>query len=237
VTDFVSRSRRLTEQHFPEAGSAFLGGSAAAGAATDSSDLDVLVVLSEAHTDASFVETTTYEGQLVEAFCYGPVALENWLEKGRRERRPVLDRLIGDGIALSDSDESRRLQAAAREVLLAGPAPLSGEEQGLRAYSLSAVLDDLVDATDPGERFVLSATAWREAAELALLVDRRWLGNGKWLLRELRRLQPDQFGLAAWASTGQQDLTNLAAACRSVLEASGGYLQEGFIRGKRPVDV
>ena len=236
MTDSVSRARRYVEKHFPKAGAAFLGGSAAAGAATDSSDLDVLVVLPEAHADVSFVETTRYEGQLVEAFCYGPAALENWLEKGRRERRPVLDRLIGDGIALTDSDESRLLQVAAREVLLAGPASLSSEEQGLRAYSLSAVLDDLVDATDPGERFILSATAWREAAELALLVDRRWLGNGKWLLRELR-LQPDRFGLAAWASTGQQELTTLTAACRSVLEASGGYLQEGYVRGKRPADV
>ncbi len=236
MTDFVSRARRHVEKRFPEAGAAFLGGSAASGAATDSSDLDVLVVLSEAHADASFVETTKYEEQLVEAFCYGPVALETWLEKGRRERRPVLDRLIGDGIALTGSDESRLLQEASREVLLAGPAPLSGEEQDLRAYGLSAVLDDLVDATDPGERFVLSATAWREAAELALLLDRRWLRNGKWLLRELR-LHPDRFGLAACAATGQQDLTSLAAACRSVLEASGGYLQEGFVRGRRPADV
>jgi len=144
--------------------------------------------------------------------------------------------LIGDGIALTDSDESDRLQVATREVLLAGPDPLSPGERSLRAYSLSALLDDLVDATEPGEGFVLSAAAWREAAELALLVDRRWLGNGKWLLRELR-LQPDRFGLAAWASSGQQDLTSLAAACQSVLEASGGYLQDGFVRGNRPADM
>ncbi len=236
MTDFVSRAQRLVERHFAHADAAFLGGSAAAGTATESSDLDVLVVLPAAHADTSFVETTRYEGQLVEAFCYGPTALANWLDKGRAERRPVLDRLIGDGIALTDSDESDRLQVAAREVLLAGPEPLSHEERRLRAYSLSAVLDDLVDATDPGERFLLSAAAWCESAELALLVDRRWLGNGKWLLRELR-LRPDRFGLAAWASSGRHDLPSLAAACRSVLAASGGYLQDGFVRGNRPADV
>ncbi len=236
MTDFVERARRLVDQRFPVAGAAFLGGSAASGTATDSSDLDVLVVLSPAHAETSFVETIRFEGQLVEAFCYGPVALETWLDKGRGERRPVLDKLIGDGVALRDSAESRLLQAAAREVLRAGPGPLTPEEQRSRAYSLSAVLDDLVDATDPGERFVLSGTAWREAAELALLVDRRWLGTGKWLLRELR-LQPDRFGLADWAAAGQHDLTRLADACRSVLDAAGGYLQEGFVRGTRPTDA
>ncbi|MET1058339.1 MAG: nucleotidyltransferase domain-containing protein, partial [Nocardioides sp.] len=186
MTDFVGRARSLVNERFPQAVAAFLGGSAAAGTATKTSDLDLLVVLPEARADVSYVETMRYEGQLVEAFVYGPVALQRWVEKGRSDRRPVLDKLIGEGIALTASADTRSLQEAARTALNEGPAPFSGDELRQRQYSLSGVLDDLQDATDSGEAFVLSATAWRESAELALLIDQRWLGSGKWLLREVR---------------------------------------------------
>ena len=68
MTDFAARARRFVVAHYPQALAAFLGGSAASGDATDSSDLDILVVLPDEWASASFVETVTHEGQLVEAF-------------------------------------------------------------------------------------------------------------------------------------------------------------------------
>ena len=37
----------------------------------------------------------------MEAFVYGPEALRLWLDKGRDDRFPVLDRLIGEGVPLT----------------------------------------------------------------------------------------------------------------------------------------
>ena len=145
------------DERFPQA----VGGSAASGTATETSDLDLLVVLPEARADVSYVETMRYEGQQVEAFVYGPVALQRWVKKGRTDRRPVLDKLIGEGIALTASADTRSVQEAARTALNEGPGPLSEDELRQRQYSLSGVLDDLQDATDSGETFVLSATACR----------------------------------------------------------------------------
>lgn len=197
MVDFRARAQRFVEERFPIAEASFLGGSAATGRATESSDLDILVVLPEQWKADSFVETTDYEGQLVEVFVYGRDALQNWLIKGREGRRPVLDKLIGEGIALTGGRAARDLIDGSRRVLDHGPADPDPAELGVRAYSLSAVLDDLVDVADPGERFALKATVWREAAELALLIRRRWLGTGKWLFRELL-VGPDEFGLVAW---------------------------------------
>ncbi|WP_150460258.1 nucleotidyltransferase domain-containing protein [Nesterenkonia ebinurensis] len=64
-------ARSFVGVNFPQGRAAFLGGSAASGGATASSDLDILIVLPDEWSSTSFVETTTYEGQLVEAFVYG----------------------------------------------------------------------------------------------------------------------------------------------------------------------
>lgn len=235
MTDFVDRARRFVDECFPMALAAFLGGSASSGRATDSSDLDILVVLPAAWTDAAFVETSRFEGQLVEAFVYGRTALEDWLKKGRGQRRPVLDRLIGDGVVLEESDTATVLREKSRQVLVAGPPPGDPADLRARAYSLSAVLDDLADASGAGESYVLSGTVWREAAELALLLRRRWLGTGKWLFRELAAA-PDEFGLVAWAAGDRQE-ADLRRVGLTVLDEAGGYLQEGFLRGERPPDL
>jgi hypothetical protein len=145
----------------------------------------------------------------------------------------VLDRLIAGGVALTDNAPTPALAEASREMLAAGPSALTSDELRLRAYTLSGLLDDLADSTEPGERFLSLTVAGREAAELALLLDRGWLGTGKWLLRELRRTR-DRFGLVEWAASSEHDVGNLLAAGHAVLEASGGYLQNGFIRGQLP---
>lgn len=236
MADYARRARLFVRENYPQACAAFLGGSAASGDATESSDLDIVVVLPDDWSSTSFVETTSYADQLVEAFVYGRSALQSWLEKGRAEARPVLDRLIGQGLALVPGELGEQLASASRKVLDAGPMPIDPDQLRLRRYSLSAVLDDLGDATDPGARAVAMAAAWKEAAELAMLSTDRWVGPGKWLLRELRA-HDDQFGLTAWIDREDRDVRSLVESCHAVLDSVGGYLQAGFVRGDKPSDL
>lgn len=94
-----------------------------------------------------------------------------------------------------------------------------------------ALIDDLDGNADPAEDYIIQATAFQEAAELALLTQHNWVGTGKWLVRNLRSIE--DFGLLRWA-VDQHDPKQLALICRQVLAAAGGYLQDGFVRGKRP---
>ncbi len=100
MTDLAGRARSFVLASYPQASAAFLGGSAASGDATEKSDLDIVVVLPDDWSSTSFVETTTYEGQLVEAFVYGGEALQSWLDKGRSEARPVGQQSFGHAIAV-----------------------------------------------------------------------------------------------------------------------------------------
>lgn len=236
MTDFVGRARAFVKARYPQAIAAFLGGSAASGEATESSDLDILIVLPDRWTSVGFVETTEFDGQIVEAFVYGREALQSWMAKGRSDALPVLDRLVAGGVSLVTGEISTSIAAISREALRGGPAPIAQEELNRRRYSLSAVMDDVTDAMDPGIRCVAMVTAWKEAAELALLSNAHWLGTGKWLVRELRA-NGDPFGLAALAVAGWSDEKALVDACDAVLESTGGYLQIGFTRGTKPKDL
>ena len=76
-SDFVRRAIVRGGASFPQARAACFGGSAASGRVAASSDLDILTMLPDEWSSTSFVETTVYEGQLVEAFDYGPQALQS----------------------------------------------------------------------------------------------------------------------------------------------------------------
>jgi len=247
LAESTDRARRFIRQEFPQAQATFLGGSVATSQATRSSDLDLLIVLPEPWEEVAFVETSRYEGQLVETFVYGRAALPTWQERGRTERRPVLDRLAAEGVPLVNTPLSEEFQTRSRAVIDAGPGPADPGDVARRAYGLSALLDDLTDrggttaaapgapgsaVSDPAETSVLAWTLWREAAELDLLTDQRWLGTGKWLVRELRTAG-DRHGLAAWAEDAA-DTDRLITIARKVLDEAGGYRQEGFLRGERP---
>lgn len=53
------------------------------------------------------------------------------------------------------------------------------------------------------------------------------------MLRELRA-SGDLFGLAAWVDGGAADDRALVERCGAVLDSTGGYPQDGFIRGEKP---
>lgn len=126
------------------------------------------------------------------------------------------------------------MQREARDLLAAGPRPLTPDEVDALRYALSADLDDLADASNPSERFAVMAQVFRLSAELLLQLDRIWLGHGKWLMRQLATADdPLANRLLGWAaSSGNRN--ELGAIARDVLDRAGGYLQEGFLRGTKP---
>ena len=108
----------------------------------------------------------------------------------------------------------------------AGPrrraAPLTAAERDRLRYHLTDLLDDHRHATDAGERMVIAAALWTESARVALAVAGRWLSTGKWLLRELRDLDPAD--AARWLDA-RDDPAGFAA---DVLARAGGPLFDGY---------
>lgn len=145
----------------------------------------------------------------------------------------MIAELCAGGILLTDNGGGDAWQARARELMARGPKPLTESERGSRCYDLSALIDDLAGSQNEAETFVLTADVFRKTADLLLLETGGWLGGGKWVIRRLARSGNElAVRLDGWAADPRRTAESLAALAREVLEGSGGYIQEGFMRGE-----
>lgn len=222
--DAVESASELITSKFPDARAAFLGGGVLTGRRTPTSDLDVVVLLDG--PPAPYRESLRWRGWPVELFVHDEVSLVCYFHQDCACRRPILPRMVADGVVLADRDGAAAEAAnKARDLLSSGPPPLDRAELDRRRYGLSDLLDDLAGSTDPGETAIISWTLLVGTAELLLLAEHRWLGGGKWLLRELRDLDA---GFADGLMAARDDPAELTRLAEGVLTRAGGRLWEGY---------
>ena len=217
-------ARALVRERYPQAVYAVLAGSVLTEHRTAGSDLDIVVVLPVGDPLVPRRESLVHAGWPVELFVHDDSTLDWWLAKERLERKPSLHRMVGCGTAIVGDPGDR--QAACRAVLETGPDPLTPAQLEAARYGLTDLLDDLVHATDLGERRVIAAALWTDAAHRALIAGNRWNGTGKWLLRELRDHDPE---LADRWLAAEHDPAAIEAFARDVLDRLGGPLFDGYM--------
>ncbi|MGW3013089.1 nucleotidyltransferase domain-containing protein [Streptomyces sp. NPDC001219] len=223
---------RLVTSRYPHALGAMLGGSAARGRATPTSDLDVAVLLPD--TDTSRREVIRHDGRLAEMFLHTLADLTGFFAWDRARRRGTVLFVYDQGVPLLDPHgHVARARAQARAVLASGPPPLTPAEWERGRYLLTCFMDDLVDTppADRHEQLVLADSTLREAAHLLTAHHNAWTGIGKWLPRRLLSADPERGralldGHQAVAENG--DPAPLAAAAEHLLDLLGGPLREGY---------
>lgn len=224
-------AHQVVASRFPWACGAVLAGSAATGRSTPTSDLDLVLLVPEGALDggrSSLAATYEHGGRLVEVFAYTSEAYRTWAGREVDAHRPVILAMLAEGVVLRSAPELHELRTWARGVLDAGP-QVEPHALDLRRYAVSALLDDLVDSDDAGERALLLAGAFTALSELVLLTDRQWLGSGTWLLRRLRAWDgavADRLS-DAFASGDRDGFLGLAD---DLLAPLGGRLQAGMVR-------
>ena len=231
--DPLADASDLVAELFPHARWALLTGSVITNMRTAGSDLDIVVVLPDDDPRAPHRDSRYFRRWPVELFVHDASTLAQYLAKDLPTRRPTLHRMVATGILLTGDDpHAARVQAECAKVLAGGPPPITDEEREHARYALTDLLDDLTHAEDPGERAVVAATAWTRAAEQALALGGHRTGTGKWLLRELRTMDP-AFAERWIAAHG--DAEAVAAFVREVLDTAGGALFAGYrVMGERP---
>jgi hypothetical protein len=132
----------------------------------------------------------------------------------------VLGPMLAHGVPLLGDPGD--LPARCARVLADGPPPLTVAERDRLRYGLTDLIDDHRHAVEPGERTVIAAALWTETAKAALAFAGRWVSGGKWLLRELRELDPDL--ATRWLSARDEP----AALAEQVLAGGGGPLFDGY---------
>ena len=103
----VAVARCLATQRYPRARAAWLGGSVAADTATETSDLDITVLLGGSPTPCR--QSDTVGGWPVAWFVQTAHPLLSFCHEDRtHRRRPTTMRRVGSAIVLVDEVESRR---------------------------------------------------------------------------------------------------------------------------------
>jgi hypothetical protein len=232
--DPVAAARRLVLDRFPLARQAWLSGSVVLGGATETSDLDITVLLDEAEVHR---ESLVFEGWPVELFVHTESSIRHFVAKDVARRRPTMARLVSTGVPLLDGDGGSRLREECLATVAAGPGALAAADLDLARYVLTDQLDDLAGGASRGVLDAIAIDVWRSTAELLLASSERWSGSGKWLIREVEALDDANgtgfarqlhAGLHA-AMTGSPTL--LVDVADEVLDLVGGRLWDGFQRG------
>jgi len=228
--DPVEDAGVLVAELFPHAAWAVVTGSVLTGLRTPGSDLDIVVRLPDGDPDTPHRASRHFRGWPVELFVHDGETMAHYLARELPERQPTLHRMIATGTAVAG--DPAEPQAECARVLAAGPRPLTRAEIDRQRYALTDLIDDLTHAVDAAERITITATGWVAAGDAALRLGNHWVGRGKWLLRELRDMDPELAG--EWlAAAGSAALT--VDFAREVLGRSGGPLFDGYrATGERP---
>jgi len=237
--DPLDDARALARERYPQAVWAVLAGSVLTAHRTAGSDLDIVVVLPLGDPLAPRRESLVFRGWPVELFVHDDETLDWWLAKERLQRKPTLHRMVCGTPVVGDPADRRE---ACRALLDAGPEPMAPAQLEAARYGLTDLLDDLEHATDPGERLVIAATLWTNAAHGALVAANHWDGTGKWLLRELRGLEENLDGdggqgLADRWLAAHRDPAAIEAFAREVLDRLGGPLFDGYAAAAPRPDI
>ncbi|HVX44472.1 MAG TPA: hypothetical protein VHC49_11335 [Mycobacteriales bacterium] len=215
---------RFVAERFPDARWALLSDSVVTGRQTAGSDLDIVVLLPSGDPRPPFRASQRFGGWPIETFVYDERSLNHYLMKELPGRRPVLNQMVASGINIGENS-TVHLDAVKMDcvrTLEAGPEPLTAEEREWARYRLTDLLDDLVHATDAGERAVIATTIWITAAEQYLVLGNHWSGASKWLIRQLRATD------AEFASRWLAARNDPARIAHEVLAALGGPLFDGY---------
>jgi hypothetical protein len=222
MPDPLADAAALVADRFPRATWAVLTGSVLGPHRTPGSDLDIVVLQDH---ESGYRESLHFRGWPVELFVHTPAQLDGYLAREFVARKATTHRMLAHGVPLLGDPGD--LPARCARVLADGPPPLTGDERDRLRYVLTDLLDDLTHAADAGERTVIAAALWTETARAALAFAERWIGTGKWLLRDLRDLDPRLAD--AWLAA-RDDPAPLA---ERILGDAGGALFDGY-RARAP---
>jgi predicted nucleotidyltransferase len=229
--NLVSLVERYINTHFPGAAAVVIGGSAASGNQTATSDIDLLIIGPEqmfGQGRDSLAAMHQFEGELIEVFAYTRDAFDRWAEHELADFKPVLQSILLDGVEVRGDGLIAELRSEWRPIVEAGP-QIDHAALSLRRYMITDMLDDFGDASDALEKRFLAAKLLEELAELMLLSSGQWIGGGKWLIRRLRAWNPERANELAIPFMAD-DLPAFAKAGAAELDRLGGRVQAGFVR-------
>lgn len=229
----MEAAQKFIQKYFPSCNGALLAGSVIRGEATDTSDLDIVII--DESVPSSYRESFIEFDWPIEVFVHNASSYKEFFESDRERARPTMPRMVSEGIILRDDGVMEAIKKEAAVLLNEGPEIWSEETVLIKRYFLTDTLDDFIGCSNRAEEIFIANTLAELVSEFVLRTNQRWIGTSKWIVRSLRAYDEDftiQFVEAfdTYYKTG--DKKRVIHLVEVVMEPFGGRLLEGFSLGK-----
>ena len=229
VSPFEAASALLRER-YAGARVIFLAGSVMRGDATETSDLDIVVVFDELSN--AYRESFTFGDWPVEAFMNDAESLRYFYERERKRGIPSLMRMVIEGAEIPEASEfSAALKREASEAYETGPLPFDADELKLRRYRLTDWVDDIRFPRSGEELVASGAWLYQDAADFFFRARGLWSAHSKTVPRRMREVDAEfaaKFLAAFEALFAEKRVALAIALVEELLAPFGGMLFDGF---------
>ncbi len=223
----------FTLNHFPNCHGALLAGSIVRGEATETSDLDIVIV--DGNLKSAYRESVIEFGWNIEVFVHNLTSYKEYFKSDCERARPSLPKMVSEGIVLRDSGIMEQIKQEAKDLLEKGPGEWSTETIRIKRYFITDALDDFIGSTIRAEEIFIANTLAELVSEFVLRTNGKWIGTSKWLVRSLRNYDEefaDQFVEAFDTFYKTGDKSKIILMADEILQPFGGRLFQGFSLGK-----
>ncbi len=230
MRDLIDIANRIRSDKYPGSEVLFLAGSVVRGAATASSDLDLVVLYQE--LPAAYRESFEFQGWPVEAFVHDPETLRYFFfELDRPSGVPALPSMVSEGLEIPGPCElSTELKEIANQLLAEGPPAWDSESVNQSRYRITDLIDDLRTPRSDSELVATATELYRALANHYLRTRGVWSAKGKTIPRRLQEVAPQfahEFNAAFDDVFTAKRTDLLICLAESVLERDGGWLFAG----------
>jgi hypothetical protein len=223
-------ARKVYTDRHPQARVLFAAGSILRGEGTPFSDLD-LVVLYE-RLPNGYRESFTVEGLPVETFVHDPETLEHILAEDRENGIPAIAHMIHEGVAIPQTNGlSQALKHKVALYLADGPSPRTAQREYWLRYSITNLVDDLRDPRGWADVAGAGTLLYQSLADFHLRRQGCWSGQGKSIVRLLRKHDPDlgmRYQDAFMALCSHAETGPVIRLAEELLAPAGGFLFDGY---------
>ncbi|RWZ52377.1 nucleotidyltransferase domain-containing protein [Halobacillus fulvus] len=219
-------AREFIKQFHPDCKTALLAGSTVRGDQTSTSDLDLVIIGGE-----TIRRSCLWKGVPVESFVYDEDSLDYHFFVEQQHGVPLLIRMCADGVILEGAEFGKELIAEGKKRLEEGPVPLTAEKSREMRYIITDLLEDLEGSASKEEDLFTVAALTDQLHRFVLRMNKKWVGEGKWMYRSLKAFSPDfarkmSGTLTHYYQSGEKG--ELVAFTDQILASYGGRLFHDF---------
>lgn len=229
----IATAKQIFETRYKDATVAFCAGSFIRGEATESSDIDLVVLFPK--LEFAWRESFVFNGWPVEAFIHDPDTLRYFFsEVDIPSGVPSLPNMVAEGIQVPvECVDGTTFKTLAKELLDKGPAPLSDDADHNIRYTITDLVDDLRNPRSKSEAIASGVRLYEVLADYYFRSLKVWSASGKSIPRRLRTVDAEmarkfENGFEALFSNGLTD--DVISLAQELVAPYGGFNFDGYKR-------